>query len=204
MMDHLEIMTTEQIHERLRILMLALEEEGSYVRSNTVWLAMRHVEARPIDFGDGLCPICGECVPAPTRLDAKVAARDAEIDRLRKLVEAAFREGAEVGHTYSIGETANDLWEASAVRGNMKTVSMLDDDDGQFLKFSNMVKSLYNIDADQLPELTYDETGGPYHQDYWPEFRDDPPRFFNRTDLRTKLAIYREVLKRQKLNESES
>jgi hypothetical protein len=54
--------------------------------------------------------------------------------------------------------------------------------------FLNRVRSLSNIDQDQLPELSADQ---------WPRFRDDPVRFFTRADDTQADAIWREVEKRQ-------
>ena len=54
--------------------------------------------------------------------------------------------------------------------------------------FLNMLRSLYNIDHHNLPELDDHE---------WPSFRDDPPRYFMKTDHTQQRAIYREVMKRQ-------
>ena len=54
--------------------------------------------------------------------------------------------------------------------------------------FINRVRSLYNIDADRLPELR--------EQD-WPEFRDNPPRYFIHADKAQSDAIFREVEHRQ-------
>jgi hypothetical protein len=54
--------------------------------------------------------------------------------------------------------------------------------------FLNRVRSLFNIDGDQLPELDRDE---------WRSFRDDPVRFFMRADDWQAAAIWREVEKRQ-------
>lgn len=54
--------------------------------------------------------------------------------------------------------------------------------------FLNMVRSLYNIGHDKLPELSDSD---------WLEFRNDPPRYYINTDNRQQRAIYREVLRRQ-------
>ncbi len=54
--------------------------------------------------------------------------------------------------------------------------------------FANMVRSLFNIDGDLLPELTAE------HQR---EFVRDPVRYFMGTDRAQQNAIFREVMKRQ-------
>lgn len=54
--------------------------------------------------------------------------------------------------------------------------------------FLNMLRSMFNIDADQLPELS------PDHQS---EFLRDPIRYFMRTDKAQQEAIFREIMKRQ-------
>jgi hypothetical protein len=54
--------------------------------------------------------------------------------------------------------------------------------------FTNMVRSLFNIDGYLLPELT-DE-----HQR---EFVRDPVRYYMNTDKAQQDAIFREVMKRQ-------
>lgn len=54
--------------------------------------------------------------------------------------------------------------------------------------FTNMVRSLFNIDAYLLPELTSE------HQR---EFIRDPVRYFMGTDREQQNAIFREVMKRQ-------
>ena len=55
--------------------------------------------------------------------------------------------------------------------------------------FLNMVRSLFNINGDRLPELTQDEQR---------EFVRDPARYFiNRADKPQIDAIYREVMRRQ-------
>lgn len=56
--------------------------------------------------------------------------------------------------------------------------------------FLNRLRSLHNIDRDQLPELDNDE---------WRSFRDDPVRFFMRADYFLGAAIWREVEKRQRV-----
>ncbi len=55
-------------------------------------------------------------------------------------------------------------------------------------RFTNMVRSLFNIDGYLLPELTAE------HQR---EFLRDPVRYFMGTDKAQQDAIYREVMKRQ-------
>lgn len=55
-------------------------------------------------------------------------------------------------------------------------------------EFLNRLRSLYNIDHDQLPELTPEQ---------WMEFRDNPPRYLIRTDRTQAEAIVREMEKRQ-------
>ena len=56
--------------------------------------------------------------------------------------------------------------------------------------FLNCLRSLHNIDGDQLPELEgYD----------WISFRDDPPRYFMRCNDTQAAAIWREVEKRQRV-----
>lgn len=54
--------------------------------------------------------------------------------------------------------------------------------------FTNMVRSLFNIDGYLLPELTAE------HQR---EFVRDPVRYFMGTDRAQQNAIFREVMKRQ-------
>ena len=54
--------------------------------------------------------------------------------------------------------------------------------------FLNMVRALYNIDWNKLPELD---------EQQWPKFRDNPSRYFIHTDFVQQKAIYREVMKRQ-------
>ncbi len=54
--------------------------------------------------------------------------------------------------------------------------------------FTNMVRSLFNIDGYLLPELTAE------HQR---EFIRDPVRYFMGTDRAQQNAIFREVMKRQ-------
>jgi hypothetical protein len=54
--------------------------------------------------------------------------------------------------------------------------------------FLNRIRSLYNIDHHQLPELTDAQ---------WTEFLDDPPRYLIGTDRTQVEAIMREVEKRQ-------
>lgn len=54
--------------------------------------------------------------------------------------------------------------------------------------FTNMVRSLFNIDGYLLPELTAE------HQR---EFVRDPVRYFMGTDRAQQDAIFREVMKRQ-------
>jgi hypothetical protein len=55
-------------------------------------------------------------------------------------------------------------------------------------EFINRIRSLYNIDHYQLPELTDEQ---------WLEFRDNPPRYLMHTDKQQAKAIIREVEKRQ-------
>ncbi len=55
--------------------------------------------------------------------------------------------------------------------------------------FSNMIKSLWNIDGWLLPELTSEQQKA---------FVNDPHRYFAHADYIQQQAIYREVLKRQK------
>lgn len=55
-------------------------------------------------------------------------------------------------------------------------------------EFLNRIRSLYNIDHAQLPELTDAQ---------WVEFRDNPPRYLIRTDRTQAEAIVREMEKRQ-------
>ncbi len=63
------------------------------------------------------------------------------------------------------------------------------DPDREMCAFLNRIRSLFNIDGYLLPELD---------KRYWPEFRDDPPRYFiNRADLTQQRAIWREVERRQ-------
>jgi hypothetical protein len=54
---------------------------------------------------------------------------------------------------------------------------------------TNRLRTLYNIDRHQVPELTDAE---------WPKFRDDPPRFLARCPDTLADAIMREVEKRQR------
>lgn len=62
--------------------------------------------------------------------------------------------------------------------------------DPEMSAFLNRVRSLFNINHYLLPELDVTRD--------WPEFRDDPPRYFiNRADLTQQRAIWREVEKRQ-------
>jgi hypothetical protein len=56
-------------------------------------------------------------------------------------------------------------------------------------EFINRIRSLYNIDHHNLPELTSDQ---------WEQFRKDPPRYLiNLADKVQSEAIVREVEKRQ-------
>lgn len=55
-------------------------------------------------------------------------------------------------------------------------------------EFINRVRSLYNIDHDQIPEL---------NQSQWSEFQANPPRYLIRTDKTQAEAIIREMEKRQ-------
>lgn len=57
--------------------------------------------------------------------------------------------------------------------------------------FTNMVRSLFNIDGYLLPELT-----GKHQR----EFLRDPVRYFMGTDKAQQNAIFREVMKRQMLS----
>jgi hypothetical protein len=54
--------------------------------------------------------------------------------------------------------------------------------------FTNCVRSLFNIDGYQLPELTSEQQG---------QFVRDPVRYFIGTDKQQQDAIFREVAKRQ-------
>ncbi len=54
--------------------------------------------------------------------------------------------------------------------------------------FTNMVRSLFNIDGYLLPELTSEHQG---------QFVRDPVRYFMGTDRAQQNAIFREVMKRQ-------
>jgi hypothetical protein len=54
--------------------------------------------------------------------------------------------------------------------------------------FTNCVRSLFNIDGYQLPELTSEQQG---------QFVRDPVRYFIGADKRQQDAIFREVAKRQ-------
>jgi hypothetical protein len=54
--------------------------------------------------------------------------------------------------------------------------------------FLNRVRSLFNIDRNQAPEMTTAE---------WARFRDDPVHFLMRADDFLAAAIWREVEKRQ-------
>lgn len=54
--------------------------------------------------------------------------------------------------------------------------------------FTNMLRSLFNIDGYLLPELTSDQQR---------DFLRDPVRYFIRTDKAQQDAIFREVAKRQ-------
>lgn len=56
-------------------------------------------------------------------------------------------------------------------------------------QFLNRLLSLYNIDADRLPELSQAE---------WPKFRDDPVHFLIRLATENqRTAIWREIEARQ-------
>ena len=55
-------------------------------------------------------------------------------------------------------------------------------------QFANMVRSIFNIDGYQLPELTSEQQL---------EFVRDPVRYFINTDKAQNEAIFREVAKRQ-------
>lgn len=55
-------------------------------------------------------------------------------------------------------------------------------------EFLNRVRSLYNVDRPQLPELTPAE---------WVSFREDPARFLIYSDDILADAIWREVERRQ-------
>lgn len=55
-------------------------------------------------------------------------------------------------------------------------------------EFTNAVRSLFNIDGYQLPELTREQQH---------DFICDPVRYFIRTDDEQQAAIWREVSKRQ-------
>jgi len=55
-------------------------------------------------------------------------------------------------------------------------------------EFMNRIRSLYNIDGWQLPELNDGD---------WPKFRDDPARYLVLCSDRQADAIWREVEKRQ-------
>ena len=54
--------------------------------------------------------------------------------------------------------------------------------------FTNMVRSLFNIDGYLLPELSGEQQR---------EFVSDPARYFMRTDKAQQSAIFREVMNRQ-------
>ena len=54
--------------------------------------------------------------------------------------------------------------------------------------FTNCLRSLFNIDGYQLPELTQEQQG---------QFIRDPVRYFISTDKAQQDAIFREVAKRQ-------
>ena len=56
-------------------------------------------------------------------------------------------------------------------------------------EFLNRVRSLFNIDAHRLPELS---------EEQWGRFRDDPPRYFIQADDPQGDAIWREVQRRQR------
>ena len=55
--------------------------------------------------------------------------------------------------------------------------------------FTNMLRSMFNIDGHQLPELGKDRQ--------W-EFLKDPVRYFMRSSDADQDAIWREIMKRQK------
>ncbi len=55
--------------------------------------------------------------------------------------------------------------------------------------FTNMVRSLFNIDGDELPELTRNQRH---------DFICDPARYFMRAPDAHQDAIFREVAKRQR------
>ena len=56
-------------------------------------------------------------------------------------------------------------------------------------EFINRIRSLYNIEWDQLPELLSEEN--------WWAFRENPPRYLCSTDKIQSDAIIREMEKRQ-------
>ncbi len=56
--------------------------------------------------------------------------------------------------------------------------------------FTNMIRSLFNINGYLLPELTSEEQG---------QFLRDPVRYFMGTDKAQQDAIFREVAKRQQV-----
>lgn len=56
------------------------------------------------------------------------------------------------------------------------------------MEFLSILRSLWNIDRADLPELSDDE---------WPAFRDHPHNFFKQADRIQSDAIWREVEKRQ-------
>lgn len=55
--------------------------------------------------------------------------------------------------------------------------------------FTNMLRSMFNIDGHQLPELSNMDQS---------RFLVDPVRFFIRADDEQQDAIWREIMKRQK------
>lgn len=56
--------------------------------------------------------------------------------------------------------------------------------------FLNRLRSLFNVDRDQLLELTWGE---------WARFREDPVRFFMAANEVQAAAIWREVERRQRV-----
>ena len=77
--------------------------------------------------------------------------------------------------------------EPASSLGHSATIPSADNSVEQSL-FTNMVRSLFNIDGYLLPELTAE------HQR---EFIRDPVRYFMGTDRAQQNAIFREVMKRQ-------
>lgn len=119
-------------------------------------------------------------MPTPTLSDLRTALASLHADR--KAIEETRPDVYENGSQFYlllIAE-ANCLLKLARRLGGASTI----DHD-----FVNRVRSLYNIDADLLPELRPED---------WHEFRHNPPRYLiNAADKTQSDAILREVEKRQ-------